>query len=128
MNKNKFQYFNLSAVSNFTINEEFECELWNGDFFNQLGIIFTILWSLIAIFGILSNGCVLFVLLSNKKDLKVTQYFIINLAISDLLFLIICPSFSIINYNNIIIFDHLPEFLGAFICKLDYFSTHVCHI
>lgn len=112
-------------VLNESYNESF-CELWEEtSFVDNLSFFMSITWAIIAIVGILSNACVLVVMICNTQILTVTQYFIINLALSDMVFLIICPTFTIINYNQIIIFDHLPDLMGSFFCKLDYFSTHV---
>ena len=111
------------------INDSSGCELWdNASFVDNLTFVMSITWSAIAVVGILSNACVLFVMLCNTRILTVTQYFIINLALSDMVFLIICPTFTIISYNQIIIFDHIPDLMGSFFCKLDYFSTHVSYI
>jgi hypothetical protein len=123
-----YQQFNLSLANNSINASNEDCELWEGDFVSNLIKIMTAAWALIAILGILSNACVLVVFLMGKKNLNVTQCFIINLALSDMLFLIICPTFLIISYNDlqITIFNNIPEILGAFYCKLDYFSTNVC--
>ena len=88
-------------------------------------LTFTIVWSLISFIGILANLSVVGVMLCGSKLTSATQYFIINLAISDTLFLTICPTLALINMHHVIIYDHLPSFLAKAICKSDYFSTHV---
>ena len=127
MNLSLSKAFDMTHVyTTNTVDElQYICELDENTFTKTLTMIMTVIWVCIALIGILTNGCVLIVLFSNTQCFTVTQYFLISLALSDLLFLIICPTFSIINYNNIIIFDRFSEFLGLFICKLDYFSTHV---
>lgn len=93
-------------------------------FLTRMKIANTIIWSLIAISGILANGTVLVVMFMASKLTSATQYFIINLALSDLIFLTICPSFLIIN-NQINVYKYMPVLFGTLICKLDYFLTHV---
>lgn len=94
-------------------------------FTDKLNTIMTVTWSLITVFGVLSNGLVLAVFLGSSQLITVTQYYIINLALSDLIFLLVCPAFLIINYNQNLDYNQLPVALGNFMCKLDYFSTHV---
>ncbi len=123
-----YQELNFS-ISNSSFNQKEEiCELWEGDYVSNLIKIMTTLWALIAILGILSNACVLVVFLMSKKNLNVTQCFIINLALSDILFLIICPTFLIISTNDLQnnLFNNIPDILATFYCKLDSFSTNVC--
>lgn len=88
-------------------------------------LLITILWSLISIIGIFANLCVIAVMLCGSKLTSATQYFIVNLAISDMLFLTICPTLALINLHGVIIYNHLPQFIGKVLCKSDYFSTHV---
>ena len=91
----------------------------------NLLLTFTIVWSLISFIGILANLSVVAVMLCGSKLTSATQYFIINLAISDTLFLAICPTLALVNLHRVIIYDHLPTFFAKVICKSDYFSTHV---
>jgi hypothetical protein len=42
-----------------------------------------------------------------------------------MLFLTICPTLALINLHGVIIYNHLPQFIGKVLCKSDYFSTHV---
>ena len=88
-------------------------------------IVVTILWSLISLIGVLANLIVISVMVCGSKLTSATQYFIINLAISDLVFLTTCPTMALVNLHGLINYDRLPQFLGKVICKLDYFSTHV---
>jgi hypothetical protein len=88
-------------------------------------LLFTILWILIAVVGILANTCVISVMLFSAKLTSATQYFIINLAISDILFLAICPTLVSINVHKLISFEQMPSLLAKLVCKADYFSSHV---
>jgi hypothetical protein len=114
---------NSSNINN--ISNEIEYDNENSAIISQpLLLLITIVWSLISLIGILANISVFTVMLCGSK-LTPTQYFIINLAISDTLFLAICPALLLINIHGVIIYDHLPSFLAKAICKSDYFSTHV---
>jgi hypothetical protein len=88
-------------------------------------LLFTILWTLIAIVGILANSVVVVVMVFSAKLTSATQYFIINLAISDILFLAICPTLVLINVHKLISFEAMPELVAKLLCKADYFSSHV---
>ena len=88
-------------------------------------LLFTIIWPLIAVVGILANLCVIFVMIFSAKLTSATQFFIINLAISDILFLAICPTLVLINVHKLISFDQMPGLLAKLVCKADYFSSHV---
>ncbi len=92
---------------------------------SRMLLTFTILWSLISFIGIFANLSVVAVMLCGSKLTSATQYFIVNLAISDTLFLAICPTLALVNLHRVIIYDHLPTFFAKVICKSDYFSTHV---
>lgn len=80
-------------------------------FSNNLNTTTSIIWGIIAIIGIFANGTVLVVIFLASKLTSATQYFIINLALSDLIFLAICPTFLIMNYQTRI-YNHLPFILG----------------
>jgi hypothetical protein len=88
-------------------------------------ILFTIVWTLIAIVGILANSCVIAVMFFSAKLTSATQYFIINLAISDILFLAICPTLVLINVHKLVSYEEMPDLLAKLLCKADYFSSHV---
>ena len=122
-NQTFFLELNSSTISN--ISNEIDYDNENSAIISQpLLLLITIVWSLISLIGILANISVFTVMLCGSK-LTPTQYFIINLAISDTLFLAICPALLLINIHGVIIYDHLPSFLAKAICKSDYFSTHV---
>lgn len=88
-------------------------------------LFFTIIWPLIAGIGILANMCVIVVMLMSAKLTSATQFFIVNLAISDILFLTICPTLVLFNMHRVIELDNLPALLAKLICKADYFLSHV---
>ena len=120
---------NFSADYNFSnLTDVDSC---GDDFFNfekNLAIIFNIIWCLIAVVGVLANSSVLIVMLCTTRFTSATQYFIVNLAISDLLFLLICPTLVMLNYNGLVNYTKLPFIIASIICKLDYFSSHVSKI
>ena len=59
-------------------------------FFNVLRFIFPILIVLIAIIGLTGNLVVLYIIFRNKEMQNITNYFIANLALTDVALLIIC--------------------------------------
>lgn len=87
---------------------------------------FTVLWPIISVIGIIANLTVIFVLPTKKQ--RPTEYFCLNLAISDLFFLIFCPSMVLIDINEIEIYKNMPLFLSTFICKSNFFLTYVMNI
>jgi len=112
------------AHENLTLPECSTIDDYDG-FTTKLNAVMTATWSVITVCGVLSNGVVLAVFLCSSQLITVTQYYIVNLALSDLIFLLVCPAFLIVNYNQNFDYDNLPGTLGDFMCKLDYFSTHV---
>lgn len=96
---------------------------------NQATII---IWPIVAVIGILANGCVLLVILfvskfknsSTKSENAATKCFIFSLATSDLIFLTLCPFNALIN-SKFEVFDSKAYWLGLVICKLSYASSHV---
>ena len=88
-------------------------------------LLFTIIWPLIALVGIVANLIVIFVMCFSIKLTSATQYFIINLAVSDIIFLTVCPTLVIINVHKLIHYDELPKIVAILMCKADYFSSHV---
>jgi hypothetical protein len=124
LTKNNDENAMYSTDINQTDYDSLKMKDWE-DFMNLVRFISAIVWSIILVVGVLANGCVLLVMLSSSNFTSATHYFIINLALSDLIFLIICPTLALFNFYNFIFYDRLPEFLGQIICKMDYFSTHV---
>lgn len=88
---------------------------------NNFILLLNIIWGLIIVFGLGANSFVLGVLICGSRLTSTTQYFIINLATSDLTFLLVCPTISLFHYNNI----NLNYLNGKLFCKFSYLLTHV---
>ncbi len=86
---------------------------------NTLKLIITIIWSLLVLFGTLGNGLVIFIAVKYKKLNDITNCYIFNLAITDLLFIFFCIPFTIYMYTQ---GDWL---FGTAFCKLNHFMSHV---
>jgi hypothetical protein len=125
---NKSYLANDSLSNSYESENAFEEDLDNDLMIHYFLLTITILWILIASVGVMANLIVICVMVCGTKLTSATQYFIINLAISDLLFLIICPTLALINLHRVIISNHFPEFLVKILCKLDFFSSHVSNL
>uniref|UniRef100_H3AQE3 G-protein coupled receptors family 1 profile domain-containing protein n=2 Tax=Latimeria chalumnae TaxID=7897 RepID=H3AQE3_LATCH len=76
----------------------------------QKGVFIQVLYYLVFIFSVLGNGLVLYVLVKYRKLNSVTNIFVLNLAISDLLFAISLPFWAV---------DHATEWIfGNLLCKV----------
>ena len=93
-------------------------------FSNDLKLVVTILWPIIVVIGVLANGCVLMVIMCTSKTKTTTQYFLLSLSTSDLIFLLICPTNALIGYN-FEKFNFISDFQGLFLCKFSYALAHV---
>ena len=119
-----FEDMNFSSNTshdNQTANEEVICE---GKFcFIVLQIIQPTVFGLITLTGTLGNSLVIYVILSRKKMRTVTNLLLLNLAIADLSFVIICPPFTAYQYatNN----WPIPGVFGSFVCKLMHYLLNV---
>ena len=78
-----------------------------------------IVFAIITVVGIIGNACVVIVILRNKHMRTVTNYFIMNNAITDMVFLIICVP---ITGSQYLIDDWI---YGAFMCKLVVYMQYV---
>ncbi|XP_072050605.1 G-protein coupled receptor 54-like [Amphiura filiformis] len=78
-----------------------------------------IVFAIITVVGIIGNGCVIFVILRNKLMRTCTNYFIMNNAITDMVFLIICVP---ITGSQFLISDWI---YGAFMCKFVVYMQYV---
>ena len=78
-----------------------------------------IFFAIITVVGIIGNACVVIVILRNKHMRTVTNYFIMNNAITDMVFLIICVP---ITGSQYLIDDWI---YGAFMCKLVVYMQYV---
>ena len=61
-------------------------------------IVVPIVFALIVFFGTLGNSLVIFVILSKKKLQTVTNLLLLNLAIADISFLVVCGTFVALHY------------------------------
>jgi hypothetical protein len=128
-NEEEFTYLVATSDDSLMINStNGECDIVNDDFkgpSKNFLVIITILWSVISLIGILANLVVILVMICGSKLTSATHYFIINLAVSDLVFLLTCPTLALVSLHKLINYNHLPKILGKFICQFDYFSSHV---
>ncbi|CAM4779325.1 unnamed protein product [Rotaria magnacalcarata] len=65
-------------------------------------LVFACAWVLIAVAGIIGNSLVIFVAIWYEKFNNVTNCFIVNLAVTDIVFLAFCMPFLVIQYT----FEH----------------------
>ena len=69
--------------------------------------------------GIVGNTLVIFVILKMRQFKTVTNYYVVNLAVADILFLCICAPSTAAQYGS-------PSFLGGrFMCKMVYYMQSV---
>jgi hypothetical protein len=126
MNHTASTISNLLQVINSTTSE---CDAVNDESAigpsNRFLWIITFLWAFISLVGILANLVVILVMICGSKLTSATHYFIINLAASDLVFLLTCPTLALVNLHDLIDYSRLPQILGKIICKFDYFSSHL---
>ncbi|XP_071955197.1 G-protein coupled receptor 54-like [Antedon mediterranea] len=73
----------------------------------------------ITFVGVLGNGLVIYVIIKNKAMKTMTNYYILNLAITDVAFLGLCAPLTAAIYIS-------PEwFYGRFLCKFVYYMMQV---
>lgn len=103
----------MNMSSTITPNEtESSCSLDTAGIEEIVSKIVPVFFGLIGITGLLGNGLVVLVVLSNPQMRSTTNVLIINLAIADLLFVIFCVPFTATDYV-------LPEWpFGDVWCKL----------
>lgn len=77
-----------------------------------------ILWPLLAFCGIIGNGLVIYIAITKKKLNDITNCYIFNLAVTDLLFIVFCIPFT--TY----MFIHTDWLFGVVFCKLNLFMSH----
>nr|AKQ63059.1 orphan G-protein coupled receptor 54 [Platynereis dumerilii] len=81
-------------------------------------VLVPILWGLIIIVGLLGNGLVVYVML-RYGERQTTNCYIVNLAFTDLAFVLVCVPFTMLHY----IYPLWP--LGQFMCKFTLYMTYV---
>ncbi|KAL3887975.1 hypothetical protein ACJMK2_000360 [Sinanodonta woodiana] len=89
-------------------------------FISLTRIIIPVLYGLITIFGLLGNILTIAVVLLHKANKGITKYFILNLAIADLLYVIVCVPFQAI-YAVL----HSSPF-GDSWCRIHTYLEYVC--
>ncbi|XP_078573128.1 G-protein coupled receptor 54-like [Branchiostoma floridae x Branchiostoma japonicum] len=82
-------------------------------------IIVPLVYSIICLVGIAGNGLVIYLAWRHREMHTVTNYYIVNLAVTDLAFLICCVPFSAAK-----IVSHSWEF-GEFLCKFVFYFMQV---
>jgi len=89
-------------------------------FQRYVSIIIPIIFSLIVAFGLAGNVLVIVVICINQQMRSTTNILILNLAIADLLFIIICVPFTAAFYV-------LPQWpFGIVWCKIIQYMIYVC--
>lgn len=98
------------SLSNFTFssNETISCDIVLG----TIEVIFYTIYSLIFVVSIVGNGTVCYIVISSSRMRNVTNYFIMNLAIADILMTIFCVPVTAVQYLQ----NYWP--FGAFTCPL----------
>ncbi len=91
----------------------------NSTHIEETQIAIPIVFAIITVVGLIGNGCVLVVIIRNKNMRTVTNYFIMNNAITDIVFLIICVP---ITGSQFLISEWI---YGAFMCKLVAYMQYV---
>lgn len=74
---------------------------------------------LIAITGLTGNSIVLYIIVKHRDMRTVTNYFVANLAITDITFLVLCVIPTVIVIGGI----HWP--LGGFMCRVNSYFQYV---
>ncbi|XP_078355904.1 tachykinin-like peptides receptor 86C [Oculina patagonica] len=77
-------------------------------------IVFTVLYSFIVLFGVVGNGITIAIVRKTPSMHTTTNYLIMNLAVADLLTLLLCPGL----YDFALTKVRLQGLTGDLICKL----------
>ena len=77
-------------------------------------IVFATLYSLIVLPGVIGNGIVITIVRKTPSMHTTTNYLLLNLAVADLLTLLLCPGL----YDYALTKAHLERLTGDLICKL----------
>lgn len=90
---------------------------FNGSYYAPLGkeaIIMPIIMVVIAIIAVIGNGLVVYIVLRfrNMRS-SVTNFYIMNVAVSDLVFVLVCVPLTASLYATV------EWKLGAFLCKMN---------
>lgn len=79
-----------------------------------------IMYSIVFVIALLGNGLVCFVVQTSPRMKTVTNYFIVNLAVGDILMTLFCVPFSFV---SMLVLRYWP--FGAVMCKVVNFSQAV---
>ena len=111
----------FSPTFNTSIDSEYcdNCTSPNVHFERVVQVVVPIIFTIIAVVGFCGNLLVIVVVVSNKQMRNTTNLLIINLAVADLLFIIICVPFTAMGYAMI----HWP--FGDYWCKIYQYMVHV---
>ena len=85
-------------------------------------IIFTTLYSFIVFFGVVGNGVVITIVQKTPSMHTTTNYLLLNLAVADLLTLLLCPGIYDFALNHF----RINPTLGDIVCKLFAGNAIVC--
>nr|ALM88315.1 neuropeptide receptor A19 [Chilo suppressalis] len=99
------------------------CSSGAGDNFLSTTIFQTcvfIMYSIVFIVALIGNGLVCFVVQSSPRMKTVTNYFIVNLAVGDILMTLFCVPFS---FMSMLVLRYWP--FGAIMCKVVNYSQAV---
>lgn len=108
---------NLTEPCNNTCSEQHQAGL--NTFEQVVQVVVPIVFGLILVLGFVGNLLVIIVVISNKQMRNTTNLLIINLAIADLVFIIICVPFTAMEYALTI----WP--FGDVWCKVYQYTIHV---
>ena len=101
--------------------EAYEAESSDQDDLILIRTIATTTWLLLSFTGILGNGMVIFTIIKKRKLENVTFCYLLNLAITDISFIISCVPFTAITFL-------IESWLfGRFLCIFSHFLTFVRH-
>ena len=107
-----YSYYSYSyySNSNFTM---VEAEL------GVHAVLVPIIFGIITVVGLIGNICVVIVIVRNRCMRTVTNFFIMNNAITDMVFIVLCAP---VTASQFVLTDWI---FGEFICKLVAFMQYV---
>lgn len=82
-------------------------------------VLVPVIFGIITVVGLIGNGCVVIVIARNRCMRTVTNFFIMNNAITDMVFVVICAP---VTASQFVLTDWI---FGDFICKLVVFMQYV---
>ena len=104
---------------NATFNDVYGQDQEYQELINITRIAIPIVFAIITLSGLLGNGLVIWTVLKNIKMRTPINLLILNLAVADILFIVICVPFTAVEYA-------LPKYiLGRVCCKISYYFMYV---